>query len=182
MKAIHEPRTDNFLVLQIQINIKQLLYKVSLDHISAHKGVLVNDRTDQLAKQATTDNTVAQHIPIPHSFIRKILIPRILSEWQEYLDTSENGRHTYDIIPKLCYNLLTQNTTIFLTVHGPFNNYLHKFKRASLTRCECGKHWASSHSFLYCTLTQRWHIIRQCSLSKIWLSNIIPRATLLTKL
>lgn len=61
----------------------------------------------KLAKRATTNIKIDQHIPIAHSFIKKILKTRIRSEWRTYWDTSDSGRHTYDIISKVSHNLIT---------------------------------------------------------------------------
>lgn len=66
---MYESRTYNRLVPQIKTKLRQLLYKVSLGHLSARKGVFGIEHTDQLAKQAIFNATVNHHVPMPHSLI-----------------------------------------------------------------------------------------------------------------
>lgn len=89
----------------MQIKFKQLLYKISLDHVSAHKGIEGNECADQLTKQVTT--AVDHHISKPTSCIKTVLKSRILTEFQDYWDTTDNVRHTHDLIPKVSYKLYT---------------------------------------------------------------------------
>lgn len=70
--------------------------------------------TDQ---EITKNTTVDQHIPIPYSFIKRVLKAGILPEVHQNCYTSDNGRRTYDIIHIVFRNLLklTPYTASFRT-------------------------------------------------------------------
>lgn len=61
LQVLHAPIVTNKLVLKIKLRFKSLHYKTHFSHVSAHKGIFVNDCVDELAKQATKHTNIHHH-------------------------------------------------------------------------------------------------------------------------
>lgn len=88
LQAIYARRTKNSLVLQIKIKLKSLLYRTSLGHVSAQKGLQGNECADILTEDITTKDTIDRHLLVHESCIKRVLKSRILAKWQDYWYTT----------------------------------------------------------------------------------------------
>lgn len=78
------------------------------------------------------------------SGVRKIVRVESMAKWQQEWDSAENGRWTYRLIPNLStwvnrkHGEVTFFLTQFLSGHGCFRQYLHRFGHAATPVCpEC---------------------------------------------
>lgn len=124
LQAISAHRTKHPIVLQIKQHLIHFRYRICMAHVKAHIGIAGNERADTLAKEATKNFCQPLELPLPPSYIKKILKNKILPEWQHYWDNSEKGEHTYKLIQKVSYKLypLSPPITAFLTGHGPYSS------------------------------------------------------------
>lgn len=136
------------------------------------------------AKQATRKISIDYHLPVPQSFIKRDQKSKSLIDWQEYSESTNNGRHTFDLIPKVSVDLyyLTPHITRLLTEHGPCMSYMHKLTFAITNRCECGELVTPRHPYYNCPLKKNWHIKRPATPPKECLHNILTHSTHLTKI
>lgn len=77
--------------------------------------------------------------------VRKVMRAESMAKWQQEWNTATNGRWTYRLIPSLSvwvnrkHGEVTFHLTQFLSGHGCFRQYLHRFGHASSPLCpECG--------------------------------------------
>ena len=184
LQAIHKHRTKHPIVLEIKLLLGKLENKVALAHVLAHRGTFGKELADQEAKAATEKTAIELDLPVPHSYIKRSLKLQLLQNWQNYWYYSQKGRCTYSLIPKvqtLNYSL-SPPITAFLTGHGPFREYLVRFKRCHTSFCECGGLATADHYYYHCDLTRQWHIRRPDPPPKEWLHNILTRQRLRTNL
>ncbi|CAB0040706.1 unnamed protein product [Trichogramma brassicae] len=89
---------------------------------------------------------------------------RLIEEWQTRWDRSSTGRTTHEFFPsiarRLVYNIeLDYYVTQFLTGHGGFAYYLHKFNARNFTQdsdlCDCGQTETADHILFGCPLLRR---------------------------
>ncbi|GIY03841.1 RNase H domain-containing protein [Caerostris extrusa] len=69
-----------------------------------------------------------------------------LQIWQEEWDTGTTGRRTHHFLPTVSTKMST-NTSInyFVTGHGPFPAYLHRFNVKETDNCLCGEIGTPDH-------------------------------------
>lgn len=95
LQAIHTHKTKHPMVPQVKLQLKDLARKVVLGHAKARIGIPGNERADKLVKDATERPSVEYSLPVPPSFIRRILKSKIIPQWQDHWNYSESGRHTH---------------------------------------------------------------------------------------
>ncbi|GFQ89309.1 hypothetical protein TNCT_254101 [Trichonephila clavata] len=91
--------------------------------VKAHNNNFFNDIADHFAKVATT-NGVEVSVPAPSALMS------LQNKLIERSSNSNNGLRVKSFIPKpsLEINLHSSYISHFLTNHGPFVSYLHRFK------------------------------------------------------
>ncbi|GBN26655.1 hypothetical protein AVEN_61422-1 [Araneus ventricosus] len=63
---------------------------------------------------------------------------------------------------------------MFVTAHGPFPSYLHRFNLRAHDNCSCGGKADPTHYATKCPLTLSWHFQTPAvSLKLQWLKNIL---------
>ena len=99
-----------------------------------------------------------RHEPLSHTRLQKEVRCETLREWQCLWSVSQKGRWTYRLIPTLeewmnrPHGKVDFNLTQFLTGHGCFRNYLHKFGHDSSDECPTcrGTTENAEHVFFEC--------------------------------
>ncbi|XP_023228668.1 uncharacterized protein LOC111629033 [Centruroides sculpturatus] len=123
-----------------------------------HKGTVGNERADQLAKEAATDDSLdIMYDKICRRSIKKLLYEDLLSRWQHNWDCKHNDT-TYKFIPniKKYHNnykwvIPSFSLTQFLTGHGKFSKYLHRFVNKQNDQCAiCGQPDSVEHYIFTC--------------------------------
>ncbi|GBN58416.1 hypothetical protein AVEN_758-1, partial [Araneus ventricosus] len=117
-------------------NSKQDLYLaknlVGLSWVKAHVGIPGNEWADQQAKQAICSGEELD-IPAPRSYLNRKVKAYIIHAWTEYWNryNSASGIRVRNFIGSVCPKFLVHNKILifFLSGHGPFPQYLHRFKK-----------------------------------------------------
>lgn len=58
-----------------------------------------------LLKGPLKSMNIGHHFPVPQSFIKKVQDSRILTEWQDNWDSTDNDRDAIDAIPKISLDI-----------------------------------------------------------------------------
>ncbi|CAN0599895.1 unnamed protein product, partial [Ectocarpus sp. 12 AP-2014] len=130
----------------------------SVSLVKAHIGVVGNERADQLAKSFNSDDAVIEQLYAPLSFVRSQILAVADREWAQRWHDSPNGSGTKIFFPTLEHRRLVKSlplnfvTTQFLTGHGKFRQYLHRFRLVGDPSCECGELQTSHHLLLDCPI------------------------------
>ncbi|CAL1296084.1 unnamed protein product [Larinioides sclopetarius] len=158
LKVIANTKTSP-IARQIQ-NLLLKCNNVRLGWIKAHIRHVGNERADDLAKSAITSiEATTIKIPIPRSCLKRNL-KEALSEWQtQWDDETRNGQTTHQVIPKVegkSHNWPRQLIQ-FVTGHGPFPAYLHRFGIHPDSYCACGEEGTPFHYATSCHITASYH-------------------------
>ncbi|GBN23923.1 hypothetical protein AVEN_40193-1 [Araneus ventricosus] len=72
---------------------------------------------------------------------------------------------------------------MFVTGHGPFPSYLHRFKLRTHDNCSCGENGDPMHYATKCRFTLSWHFqTPTVSLKLHWLKDILTKNLSRTRL
>ncbi|GBO15902.1 hypothetical protein AVEN_98154-1 [Araneus ventricosus] len=158
---------------------------VGLSWVKAHVGIQGNELADQQAKLATITGEELS-IPAPRSYLTRTLKQLILHEWCGYWNkyTSASGIRVRGFLDTVSPNFLIYNKILiyFLSGHGPFPFYLHRFKRVNSPLCTCGLVGDADH-FFYCSLTREFHLIKPTEASKkLWFKNLMSNKQAIGKM
>lgn len=134
---------SDILLYRIFENLRMLCNKiVHIGWVKAHRGTFGNERADYLAKSVITEDIFdcEEEVPMPMSFFNSLLSRKLLADWQQYWDISENGRFTYGLLNRVSLNFMcySQICVYFYTGHGAFPSYLKKINKSNTDRCICG--------------------------------------------
>ncbi|GBM93760.1 hypothetical protein AVEN_51609-1 [Araneus ventricosus] len=150
---------------------------VDLSWVKAHVGIEGNELADQFAKQAISTGEELD-IPAPRSFLNRKLKTHILNSWNIYWNQydSASGVRVRSFISTVSPKFLIHNKILiyFLSGHGPFPQYLHRFKRIGSPLCVCGLVGDADHYTFDCSLTKEFHLLKHADAHKItWFKNLI---------
>ncbi|GBL63443.1 hypothetical protein AVEN_28489-1 [Araneus ventricosus] len=108
-------------------------------YFKGHSGVLGNKVAEQLVRQSTHGSTLNINIEFPKCCLKKNLKKCSLVIWQDRWNLSETGRRNFHFVPQVNINRASFNsrTNQFITGHGPFVTYLHRFGLCSHDRRVC---------------------------------------------
>ena len=143
--AISNKYNLNPIATEIRSEIIKNGSHICLTWVRGHNGDTGNERADTLAKLAAYSDTPYSYSLCPLSFIKKTIKEHITEEWNAQWIRSDKGVSTREMFfptvrdREKC-NSLTPNflLTQFLTGHGKFNNYLHRFRIKDSSQCICG--------------------------------------------
>ncbi|GBN59533.1 hypothetical protein AVEN_224728-1, partial [Araneus ventricosus] len=130
---------------------------------------------DQLAKEAITKGDPF-FLPKPPSYLKSEIKSSDLSIWQDNWDNGETDRSTRDIVPRVSNKPVGWNREeiMFVTGHGTFPSYLHRFNLRTHDNCSCGEKGDPMHYATKCRFTLSWYFQTQTvSLKLQWLKNIL---------
>lgn len=143
------------LVIKTITLLKQLsCSSINLCWTPGHKGIPLNEKADQLAKQATTDQQKNFHLPASLGSLKrksKNLIHPSLYPFKPGLKTyCTNPRD----ITKTLMNMEKGRSAVISQLragHSPLNDHLHKRKLTTSPLClTCGVRETTDHFLLYC--------------------------------
>ncbi|GBN41242.1 Putative protein in type-1 retrotransposable element R1DM [Araneus ventricosus] len=160
--------------------------KVGLSWVKAHVGVPGNEWADLQAKQAI-DTGEELVIPAPRSYLNRKIKSYILNSWVTYWNSydSASGTRVRDYITSVSPKFLIQNKFLiyFLSGHGPFPSYLHRFKKLESPLCVCGLVGDADHYTFHCSLTKDSHLLKPADAhKKAWFENLIRNKQAIGKL
>ncbi|GFS62037.1 RNase H domain-containing protein [Trichonephila clavipes] len=110
--------------------------------VKAHNNNLYNDYADFYAKQAVYDGEVFS-VPAPRSFLSSSLNKFILESWTSSWNDCNTGLRVKRFFnnPKLNILPISKYLVHFLTNHGPFPAYLHRFNLLPLSKLPVWVAW-----------------------------------------
>ncbi|GBN23591.1 hypothetical protein AVEN_50874-2 [Araneus ventricosus] len=75
------------------------------------------------------------------SYLKSEIKSAVLSIWQDNWDNGETVCSTHDIVPRVSNKPVEWNREdkIFVSGHGPFPSYLHRFNLRTHDNCSCGE-------------------------------------------
>ncbi|GBO33136.1 hypothetical protein AVEN_146367-1 [Araneus ventricosus] len=152
--------------------------------LKAHVGYSGNECADQLAKEAITKGDPFL-LPKPLSYLKSEIKSAALSIWQDNWDNGETGSSTHDIEPRVSNKPVGWNREeiMFVTGHGPFPSYLHRFNLRTHDSCSSGEEGDPMHYATKCRFTLSWHFqTPTVSLKLQWLKNILTNNLSRTRL
>ncbi|GFV59144.1 uncharacterized protein TNCV_2338851 [Trichonephila clavipes] len=97
--------------------------------------------------KVTAANGVEVSVPAPRSYVIKTLQNKLIEDRESWWSNSNTGFRVTSFFPKssLNINLHSSFVTQFLTNHGPFVSYLHRFKLKTTPNCLCGSVGDADH-------------------------------------
>ncbi|XP_035222043.1 uncharacterized protein LOC118194935 [Stegodyphus dumicola] len=161
MQAIANVEHTAPLIADIQKSLRENAHcQYVIKWIKTHIGIYGNELADSLAKEAATgSNITTVHIPWPTSYLKKTLRQIVCKKWQQEWSNSLTGR-TFYFKAKVDLQRLTPNPLLvrFISSHGPFPQYFHRFAITSTDVCICGEKGTADHYIAACPLTEEHHI------------------------
>ncbi|GBN92373.1 Putative protein in type-1 retrotransposable element R1DM [Araneus ventricosus] len=160
----------------VKKDIYSAIELVGLSWVKAHAGIEGNELADQNAKQAILSG-VELDIPAPRSFLKRKLKSHILNSWNSYWNQygSASGVRVRSFIKTVSPSFLIFNKILiyFLSGHGPFPHYLHRFNKLGSPLCVCGQVGDADHYTFDCSLTKDYHLLKPADAHKrSWFQNL----------
>ncbi|XP_035220188.1 uncharacterized protein LOC118193239 [Stegodyphus dumicola] len=132
-----------------------------LTWVPAHVGIRGNELADELAKVAALSVSLPKmNLPLPVSSLKRDTWTALMNQWQMRWDGEVVGRRTFAFIPKVSTALLGSSAyrTWFLTGHGPFPSFLHRFNLRFSNLFPCGSLGDPDHYAFHCPFTSSFHL------------------------
>ncbi|GFW06430.1 RNase H domain-containing protein [Trichonephila clavipes] len=139
---------------------------------------------DHFAK-VSTPNGIEVSVPTPRSYVIKTLQNKLIKDWDSWWSNSNTGLRVKSFFPKhsLDINPHSSYVTQFLTNHGPFVSYLHRFKLKTTPKCLCGSVGDADHYVFACPLTKDFHLVSPSqNAKKAWFQSIVRNSSIHCKL
>lgn len=186
LMALNKLENKDFYTNKIQQKIYKSSKTFYFGWVKGHMGLEGNEKADELAKSAVTDDSLPYYfLPYPSSFLKQKLKKQILQKWQDRWDYSEVGQYTRKFFPTVSIDRFINNRSLilFFTNHGPFKQHLSKFNKSPSPYCICNKISNSLHYILDCTLTSTFHVKKARSMSLAnWSEYLLKRPVLLERI
>ncbi|GBN56491.1 hypothetical protein AVEN_119343-1 [Araneus ventricosus] len=128
---------------------------VRLHWIKAHVGHEGNEAADALAKEATELPHPDAQVAKSRGSVNKLLRDEMIQIWKKHWNASGNGRQTAKYIKevKVHKHLINKYLLQFLTGHGRFPYYFHRFNLINSPNCSCGQIGDADHYVWQCPST-----------------------------
>jgi ribonuclease HI len=175
IQAINKFNNTNPNVARIVTIHTGIDIQCALVWVQAHAENEGNELADSLAKAASINRELEPLGSVPLSHIKLLIRSSIHTEWQQRWTESETGRITYQYFPtissRVALKFFTTNHTLtqFLTGHGDFRQYLHRFKKVGDPHCNCDPEAVDTphHRIVDCPLfeTHRLEFLREMQLN-----------------
>ncbi|GBM29165.1 hypothetical protein AVEN_50201-1 [Araneus ventricosus] len=186
ISAINSANTRSEFVNKVKSNIFKAKNMVGLSWVKAHVGIPGNELADQQAKLAITSGEKFV-IPAPYYHLKGLLKNYIVNKWNEYWNSydSASGIRVRGYINQVSPKFLIHNKFLiyFLSGHGPFPSYLHRFKFLDSPHCICGMLGDADHYIFSCSLTKEFILIKPADEhKKAWFNNLLTNRQAVTKM
>ncbi|GFW51159.1 putative 115 kDa protein in type-1 retrotransposable element R1DM [Trichonephila clavipes] len=168
----------------IKFKLFQFRSYYNLYWVKAHNNNLYNDYADFYAKQAVYDGEVFS-VPAPRSFLSSSLNKFILESWTSSWNDCNTGLRVKRFFnnPKLNILPISKYLVHFLTNHGPFPAYLHRFNLLPSPNCLCGSPGDADHYVFHCPFTSDHHLVNPSPNALYpWVNSIINNRAIHNKL
>ncbi|GBM00389.1 hypothetical protein AVEN_179205-1 [Araneus ventricosus] len=169
IEAIKSAKPKSEFVNSIKEKIYSSRLLVSLTWVKAHAGNPGNERADHQAKLPTT---IGQYLdlPVPYSYVKLKIKQFIIHEWENYWNQHNSSSivRVGTFMGKVDKTFLIVNKYLlcFLSGHGPFPAYLHRFHLLNSPSCSCGQVGDSDHYIFDCPLTKEFHLKKPAAKNK----------------
>ncbi|GBM00317.1 hypothetical protein AVEN_32656-1 [Araneus ventricosus] len=183
LMVILNPKSHHSMVREIQTLLLSRKH-IHLRWLKVHVGYLGNECADQLAKETITKGDPFFLLK-PLSYLKSEIKSASLSIWQDNGNNGETGRRSHDIVPRVSNKPVGWNgeELMFVTGHGPFPSYLHRFNLRIHDNCSCGEKGNPMHYATKCQFTLSSHFqTPTVSLKLQWLKNILTNNLSRTRL
>lgn len=135
--------------------------------VEAHGTILGNEMCDLLAKQAAnSDQQELDGCRFPLSCAKRMLRRQTIETWnQRYINSSKTIKirnfipDVYFALQRWKYIRPSYYTTQFLTGHGAFREYLHRFGLRDSPSCQCGRPQSNIHILNECPIFESDRIL-----------------------
>ncbi|GBN76058.1 hypothetical protein AVEN_10077-1 [Araneus ventricosus] len=184
--ALKSASSRSSFVISAKNDLSAVKGLVGLSWVKAHVGIQGNEWADQQAKSAISTG-VGLDIPAPRSYLRRKLKDYILHKWTIYWNNydSASGTRVRSFLDTVSPSFLIHNKILiyFLSGHGPFPFYLHRFKRIDSPLCICGQVGDADHYTFDCSLTKDFHLLKPADANKkMWFKNLLNNRHAIGKL
>ncbi|KFM62817.1 hypothetical protein X975_23412, partial [Stegodyphus mimosarum] len=188
LQAIQGGRSRHPIVRDIQ---KVLIsspgsLRPKLQWVPAHTGIKGNEAAGMIAKGAANEPHVSSIVvPLLDSYLKTTLKCELIKQWQNYWETSTTGRRLYDFKPEVNQNLNSSSLHLkqYLTRHGPYMSYLHRFLLRDSDQCICGTIDDPDHYLFDCPHTANSHLKRPAAINMpAWFKNTIKNKYALSRI
>lgn len=142
-----EDRSSNILLCKsIQRELADVCSKdvcVKFFWTKAHADQPGNELADKLAKEACESHLSFAYDQCPLSYVKRFLYEETIRKWNEQWRSSSKGRTTAEFFPDIRSRLSCRHLSLgfiqtqFLSGHGKFKEYLHRFNRSTTDACIC---------------------------------------------
>ncbi|GBN57969.1 hypothetical protein AVEN_151096-1 [Araneus ventricosus] len=139
-------------------NLYEIIIKskwIRLHWIKAHVGHEGNEAADTLAKEATDLPHPDMQVAKSRGSVSKLFRDEMKQIWQKQWTASGNGRQTEKYIKevKIHKHIVNKYLLQFLTGHGRFPFYFHRFNLTASPNCSCGQIGDADHYVWHCPNT-----------------------------
>lgn len=140
-------------------------FQITLMWVPAHSGIDGNERADELAKMAISEETTVlspfQPVWTSHLISLKKLYH---TQWQQRWDSGDLGRFCYSIIPKIkpiawfvkfdgpLDRSELRTALRIVSNHYTLNNHLNRFAISDSPLCQCGAYETVDHILFQCQI------------------------------
>ncbi len=186
---VSQNKSYNQIIFDINVIVETLKEKhinIALEWVRGHLGIKVNEIVDKVAKEYAESQRSLDYDLLPISVIKTELRHKTYDEWNKRWIKSTKGSITRLYFPTITDRLKCQDLQInykltqFLTAHGKFRAYCHRFKINTTPKCDCEKSEETpEHIIMECDkyFNQRQPLVKEAhSLGLEWpttLQNII---------
>ncbi|KAH7963868.1 hypothetical protein HPB52_023741 [Rhipicephalus sanguineus] len=153
LQAISQHNTTDPRIRDIKILLGKIsgVSQVTLYHVPGHSGLFGNELADFLAARAAQCGEV-RHAPLTPRAVRKALRAQTLHLWgKEWMHHSDTDLFKWvPCIPSIpAWFPPNQALVTFLTGHGRFPSYFHRFNLIAAPTCSCGLNCQGTDHYLY---------------------------------
>ncbi|GBO35990.1 hypothetical protein AVEN_48096-1 [Araneus ventricosus] len=186
IEALRSTRPRSAFVIEAKKNFYLAGNSVGLTWVKAHVGDPGNELADHHAKLATTDGE-NMNVQTPLSCVKFKITKNLMKDWQYNWENydSDLGKRARSFVPCVNKKLLVHNKCLvyFLTGHGPFPCYLHRFKKLNSPLCPCGRPGDADHYVFHCPLTKEHHLKEPALNHRVeWFKNLLKNTECILRL
>ncbi|GBN83639.1 hypothetical protein AVEN_245650-1 [Araneus ventricosus] len=148
------------------------LWLLDTEMSQSPRRLLGNECADQLSKEAISKGDPF-FLPKPFSYLKPEIRSAALSIWQDNWNNGETDRSQKPTVSNKTVGW-NREYQMFVTGHGPFPSYFHRFNLRTHDNCSSGEKGHPMHYATKCRFTLSWHFkTPTVSLKLQWLKNIL---------